>query len=170
MLETLHDSVIAPARARLGARGLGTGLLAALALSLGVAAAVAVTLHAYLLGLALFALGRAAALIGYTPALSTFDLAAYGALAFGFALAEPDRALASSFAMFGFVILAVSRLAFARNRPPLPRTSLIASAIAFVALALACVRPDYFSLVAYAGGLACFLLAGVLAASAVVRT
>jgi len=171
MLEALHRSVIAPARERLDALGIGAGILAALTLSFGIAAAVAVALHAYVPGLALFVLSRAAALIGYPEVskLSTFDLVVYAALAFGFALAEPERALAASFLMFGLVLLAVSRLAFASKNPPSPRASLAAVAVVFVAVALACIRPDYFNLVAYIGGLVCFPVAGMFAASAIVR-
>jgi hypothetical protein len=69
---------------------------------------------------------------------------------FGFALAQPDRALAAMFLMFALSILTW----FTQKR-----VRLIHWLIA-LGLLLACLLPDHFSLLAYLLGIACFAKAG----------
>jgi hypothetical protein len=69
---------------------------------------------------------------------------------FGFALVQPDRALAAMFLMFSLSILTW----FGDKR-----VRLIHWLIA-LGLLLACLLPDHFSLLAYVIGIACFAKAG----------
>jgi len=69
---------------------------------------------------------------------------------FGFALADPARALAAMFLMFSLSLFALLFV---------PRIRLIYW-LAAVGLLLACFLPDYFSLLAYILGIACFVKAG----------
>jgi hypothetical protein len=69
---------------------------------------------------------------------------------FGFALADPARALAAMFLMFALSVLALLSG---------PRVRLI-HWLAAVGLLVACLLLDYFSLLAYIIGIACFVKAG----------
>jgi hypothetical protein len=69
---------------------------------------------------------------------------------FGFALADPARALAAMFLMFSFSLVAL----FSG-----PRIRLI-HWLAAAGLLIACFLPDRFSLLAYVIGIACFVKAG----------
>ena len=77
-------------------------------------------------------------------------------LAFAFALAEPDRALAAMFLMLGLVVRTAAGADAAKTELTL-------------AFALACAFPDWFSLAAYSLGIMSFLEAGGLVAAAAVR-
>ena len=69
---------------------------------------------------------------------------------FGFALAEPGRALAAMFLMFSLsVLLWVSE-----------RRVRLVHWLAAIGLLLACVLPDRFSILAYLIGIACFVKIG----------
>jgi phosphatidylglycerophosphate synthase len=97
--------------------------------------------------------GPVARLQGITPAGAVLDrvldLTFLGALAFAFGLAEPDRALAAMFLMLGLVA-----------RAGVPK-SFIGKTEVYAAFALACVFPAWFSLIAYAAGILCFVGAGL---------
>jgi hypothetical protein len=69
---------------------------------------------------------------------------------FGFALADPARALAAMFLMFALSVLALLSG---------PRIRFIHWLVA-VGFLIACLLPDYFSLFAYIIGIACFAKAG----------
>lgn len=69
---------------------------------------------------------------------------------FGFALADPARALAAMFLMFALSVLALL---------PGPRIRLI-HWLAAAGLLAACFLPDRFSLLTYIIGIACFVKAG----------
>jgi len=69
---------------------------------------------------------------------------------FGFALADPSRALAAM-----FLTLALAVLTVLRRDDVSPVTWLVA-----VALLIACLLPDRFSLLAYLIGITCFVVAG----------
>lgn len=69
---------------------------------------------------------------------------------FGFALADPSRALAAMFLTFALAVLAV----LGRGH-----VSAVTWLVA-VALLLSCILPDYFSLLAYLIGITAFVAAG----------
>jgi len=73
---------------------------------------------------------------------------------FGFALAEPGRALAAMFLMFSLGVLL-----WASER----RVRLV-HWLAAAGLLIACILPDRFSLLAYLVGIACFVKAGQVVA------
>jgi hypothetical protein len=76
------------------------------------------------------------------------------AVPFAFALADPGRALASSFLLFGFVVAAAASSA-ERGARPMDRAACI------LAYAPACIFPERFGLIAYVLGTACFASAGI---------
>ena len=108
-------------------------------------------------------LERAQAAQGATWASAGMIAIAGAGLAFAFALAEPDRALAAMFLMFGLV----ARTAADAIAPT--DTGLIGKIELFVAFAVACLFPRWFSIVAYAFGILCFVAAGSRVASAAQR-
>ena len=90
-------------------------------------------------------------------------LTADGLIPFAFALADPGRALAAMFLMLGLTVRAAAAVGAARSSgwtgamlelAGIGRTEL------FIALAIACVFPDRFSIVAYTIGILCFIGAG----------
>lgn len=81
--------------------------------------------------------------------------AATGAVPFAFALAEPERALAAMFLMLGLVVKAGAKIV----QDAKPALSIGKSEF-FLAFAAACLFPNWFSLIAYAVGILCFVLAG----------
>jgi phosphatidylglycerophosphate synthase len=87
---------------------------------------------------------------------TVLGLIAGAGLAFAFALAEPDRALAAMFLMLGLVARAAAGADSAKTELT-------------VAFLLACLFPSWFSLLAYALGIASFLETGSLVAAAAVR-
>jgi hypothetical protein len=97
---------------------------------------------------------------GATPFGAYLDLVlsliAGAGLTFAFALAQPDRALAAMFLMLGLVARAAAGADAAKTELTL-------------AFALACVFPNWFSLLAYTFGIASFLEVGNLIAAAAVR-
>ena len=151
----------------------GGGVLAGLAMTLGIAAAASVAMHLYLLGLALFLLNRIAAILAPAPAgvaaIPIPDLLIYAGLAFAFAIADPSRALASSFFLLGIVVLAGCAVLFGARETATSPASLVTGAAVFIAVLICCIWPERFSLIAYLFGLLCFPLAGSYAASSVVR-
>lgn len=164
------DPVVARIDARLNEWGLRPGQRIALAVAFGIVAAVVIALHAYWVGLGFFVLSTLAVTLGSARRrpVSPFDMIVYAALAFGFAIADPSRALAASFLLLGMIVLAACTIAFAprhSSRGAVAATGLMI----FLAIASACIRPDWFSLMAYAAGLACFPAAGLIAASSIVR-
>jgi hypothetical protein len=172
MIRNFLSNTARPLRDAAVAR-LGTGGLTALAMALGIAAAACVALHFYLPGLALFALNRAAAILAgarnSVAAIPVTDLLIYAALAFGFAIADPARALAASFLLLGIVVLAGCAVVFDAKQGAVANVPLIVGTIIFAAIVLCCIQPERFSLVAYLFGLLCFPLAGTFAASSIVR-
>ena len=120
----------------------------------------------YLLGLGLLAVAGAFDLLdgplarceGAAPLGAYLDhvlsLIAAAGIAFAFALAEPDRALAAMFLMLGLV----ARTAALTGAPT--AGLLVGKTELFLAFAVACVFPAWFSIVAYLVGIACFVAAG----------
>jgi hypothetical protein len=152
---------------------LGIGVLVVFAMMLGIAAAASVAAHLYLLGLALFLSNRIVAILAGpqngVAAISIADLLIYAALAFAFAIADPSRALAACFLLLGIVVLAGCSVLFGAKPSAAPGASLAIGIVVFVAIALCCIWPERFSLVAYLFGLLCFPLAGTFAAAALAR-
>jgi hypothetical protein len=178
MLEMLLHRYADPIRAALATQlagwGLGGGVLVAMAAAFGMVAAVCVAAHFYLLGLVLFAFNRIAAILAGgrsgVGAISVPDLIIYAALAFAFAIADPPRALAASFLLFGVVVLAGCAVAFDAARLPHREAAALAVEVAlFAAVTACCIRPDWFSLIAYIAGLLCFPFAGAYAAASIAR-
>jgi hypothetical protein len=147
------DAPLAHAAQRATALGLSAPMLTAAGLAVGLAALPAIALGHSWLGLACILLSRVPALIG---AVTARDLGAklsaifYASLPFAFALADPGRALAAAFALFGFV-------AFVSVR----RIDALEEIVCTLAFAASCVFANGFSLVAYALGIACFVVAGM---------
>ncbi|HEY5338785.1 MAG TPA: hypothetical protein VIJ85_11305 [Rhizomicrobium sp.] len=158
---------------QLAALGFGGAALTALALAFGLAAAASIAAHFYILGLAFFILSRVAVVLaggtGSVAGLPVCDLIIYGALTFGFAVADPARALAASFLLFGIVVLASCAVMFDTRQSARPSEAAVIGFVIFLAVVLACIVPDRFSLVAYLLGLLCFPAAGMFAASSLAR-
>ncbi len=146
------DAPLARAAARASALGLSAGRLLVAGLAIGLLALPAVALGRFWVGLGLILASRAAALVGRVNApelAATLAAIFFASLPFAFALADPSRALAAAFALFGFV-------AFVSVR----RIDTIAELICTFLFAVACVVPGWFSLIAYALGIASFAAAG----------
>ena len=128
-------------------------MLLAAGLAIGLAALPSIALGHSWLGLACILASRALTLVG---AVTARDLAArlsaifYASLPFAFALADPSRALAAAFALFSFV-------AFVSVRRIEPLEEIVCT----LAFAASCAFASWFSLIAYALGIACFVLAGL---------
>ncbi len=103
------------------------------------------------IGLGFVVLGRLLAHLGSEDELGrALALIAFAGVPFAFALADPSRAVAASFLLFGFVALAAVR-----------RLETVEQLAALLAIAVACLMPAWFSLIAYGLGIACFVLAGM---------
>lgn len=120
----------------------------------GLAALPAIGFGRAWLGLALILMSRALAFAASDDGArgTALDLVFFASLPFAFALADPSRALAATFLLFGFVA------ASAMGERGTHRIDAIVCTLAF---AVACAFPGRFSLVAYGLGLACFAVAGV---------
>src|ERR1700679_1587146 len=81
---------------------------------------------------------------GFVVGLLAIPAIALGRFWIGFALADPSRALASCFALFGFVAFVSVRSVDA-----------LVEVICAILFAVACTVPGWFSLIAYALGIAC---------------
>ncbi|MBS0472102.1 MAG: hypothetical protein JSR60_13595 [Proteobacteria bacterium] len=153
--------ILAPLAGRLIALRIGAGSLTLSAAVLNALAVYDIAHRFYLPALAILVAGRVldaldgpvARLQGATLAGAaldqTLDLVASGALVFAFGLAEPERALAAMFLMLGLVA-----------RGPASQ-SLLGKSELYCALGLACAFPGWFSLIAYAVGILCFVSTGI---------
>jgi hypothetical protein len=113
-----------------------------------------VGLIAFLLGRGMDALRIGAAEGGIGAALNIILIAG---VPFAFALADPGRALAANFALFGFVALCAIPTAFPGETRGL---RLLDGLLAMLGIALACLLPQWFSAIAYALGVLCFAACG----------
>lgn len=146
--ETVRTQIAA--RAAAGGFSLGALNIAAFAVSL--AALPLIAREYYAAGFAMFALGRLADVFTAAEGRLHAVLGAivYASVPFAFALADPTRALASCFLLFGFVaVCSVSR--------PRPIDALVCIA----AFAIACFAPSWFGVIAYGIGIAGFAVTGV---------
>ena len=117
----------------------------------------------YAAGFAVFLLGRSIHVLvatadegvdrsgGASPVV--LDCIVYASMPFAFALADPARALAASFLLFGFVAVcsAFGKGAFAASTP----------LICVAAFAIICFAPAWFGVIAYGLGVACFAVTGI---------
>jgi len=100
------------------------------------------------------------------------DLVWTACVPFAFALAEPGRALAAMFFLLGLVARAAALTADSRLKLGASSTaaelgaSLVGKSELFIALALACIFPNWFSIVAYVVGTLCFVMVGFRVAAA----
>lgn len=176
--------ILATPAARVAALGSSVNSLRVAGFVVGIAALPAIGRHAYLLGLALVAVGRLLDVMAsagaslkprerYDRYLSlVLDIIWTASMALAFALGEPNRALAAMFLMFGLVARAAALSAEAQVMPgPVASmqgfgATLIGKTEIFVAYVLSCIFPDRFSIIAYALGMVCFVMTGSLVASA----
>ena len=188
MLEALLrrplDGLLAPAAAWLHARKVRSLALTVCAFLCNAVAMLDIGHRNYLLGLGLLAIaglfdlldGPVARAEGQTPFGAYLDLVlsltAAAGIAFAFALAAPDRALAAMFLMLGLVArtAAESGARSAMSVPVAVATGLVGKCELFVTFALACLFPDWFSIAAYLVGILCFVSAGSRVAVAAQRT
>jgi hypothetical protein len=146
------DTALARAAGRASALGVSARPLVLGGFGLGLLAIPAIALGRFWIGFALVLVSRAWALTGRpnAPELAATLAAIFlASLPFAFALADPTRALASCFALFGFV-------AFVSVR----RVDALVELICAVLFAAACALPGWFSLIAYALGIAGFTAVG----------
>ena len=151
-LTSALDTALARAAGRTAALGVSARLLVLGGFALGLLAIPAIALGRFWIGFALVIAGRASALVGRPNApelAATLAAIVLASLPFAFALADPSRALASCFALFGFV-------AFVSVR----RVDALVELVCAVLFAVACAVPAWFSLIAYALGIACFAAVG----------
>jgi phosphatidylglycerophosphate synthase len=103
---------------------------------------------------------------------AVFDTLFFASIPFAFALADPERAVAASFLIFGSMAAGASAwifMAFTQKEGAagIPIASVIESLVMVLGFAIACFLPERFSIVAYALGFAAFIVAGVRIAAAV---
>ena len=176
ILRRQSETFLAPVAARVAALGIGANALTLSAAVCGIVAVLDIGHRYYLIGLAALVLGRVfdaldgavARRAGPTASGATLDLVldlvVAAAIPFSFALAQPDHALAAMFLMLGLVARAGASVAVRQTGWPgesLDQAGgLIGKTELFLAFALACVFPNWFSIIAYAVGILCFIAAG----------
>lgn len=176
-LKRFLDPPLAVAARRLTALGLGADVLTVVGFVIGLGAVAAIAFGHPVAGLALLLASRlcdgldgAVARQEGETALGAFLDAVLGlivlaGLPFAFALADPSRALAALFSMFGLAVSGTTRLAaelFAAKRGIVANTGALTESTAIVlGFAAACLLPDRFSIVAYLVGVLCFVAAGM---------
>ena len=191
-LRKFSEPAVTPAAAHLARAGISANLVTVLGFVAGLGACTAiVTGHDYV-GLGLIAANRLLAgfdgplarqteatdLGGFLETILGFIFAA--SIPFAFALADPGRALAALFLIFAFVASGSTFLAFAATTAKRTRAAdagtallpaypggLIENTEIFLALALVCVFPAWFGVVAYSLGALCFATAGMRVAEAI---
>jgi hypothetical protein len=167
----------------IAAFGIGADALTTTGFVVGIAALPAIGRRAYLLGLGLIALSRILDAIGSALARLTsprrsgiylervLELIWTASVPFAFALAEPERALAAMFLMLGLVARAAAMSDDIKlgHGSLLVGAGLLGKSETFVAYALACLFPAWFSIIAYILGIACFVMTGVRVAASEIQ-
>lgn len=181
VLRRRSEALLAPVAERLAAWRIGAWSLTAAAFVASLVAVLDIGRRAYLLGLAMLVLARVFdALDGpvarregrMVPLLDlVLGLLAEAAIPFAFALAAPERALAAMFLMLGLVARAAVTVAQVRAVGTLGQVleqagRLIGKSELFLAYMLACLFPNWFSIIAYVVGILCFVSAGSWVAAA----
>jgi phosphatidylglycerophosphate synthase len=185
LLRTFAEPAMAPVAARLSRAQVSANMLTVAGFVAGLGAVAAIASHNHWWGLGLLAANRLTAALDGPLArltratdLGTFLETVFGifvaaGVAFAFALADPSRAVAAAFLIFSFVVSGSTSLAFVaiagRRGIATIRSGVIESTETFLALAIACAHPDWFSVIAYMLGALCFVSAGARIAEAVVN-
>jgi hypothetical protein len=163
---------------KIASAGIRARSLALAGFAAGFAAIPAIAHSAYLAALGLIGLSRLLELLTsavvqlegettYNDFLKrVLELLWSASVPFAFALAEPERALAAMFLMLGLVARAAALTADSKpTRGPVGAAldfggTLVGKSELFVAYALVCLFPHWFSIAAYALGIACFVMTG----------
>ena len=161
------------AATRLTVLGMGSLALIIAALITGLAAVPSIARGYFWLGLVLILISRLIDAIGQVGAsaherrlAATFELIFLASIPFAFALNDPSSALSATLLLFGLIAAGASSL-FANDARGPKRSDM---AICVAAFALACLRPQWFALIAYMLALFCFIVAGVRIAFALTRS
>ncbi len=179
------DGIVAPVTARVAALRIGANRLTVAAFLLAAVAIFDISRQFYLIGLAFLiaarllgaldgAVARLKGATGFGAYLaSILDLIVLAGFPFAFALAEPERALAAMFLMLGLTARAGALATV--DQPPQPDRSvtffnrvgmLVEKTDLFVAYAVACIFPQWFSIIAYTFGILCFIAVGARVSAA----
>jgi len=155
-LQPRFESIRTQLVARAAAGGVSPAALNIAAFAVSLLALPLIARDYYAAGFAVFLLGRLLAVLVMaetgTRQRMVLDSIVYASVPFAFALADPTRALAACFLLFGFVaVCSVSE----------PRVRLIDALICAAAFAIACLVPSWFGVIAYGIGIACFVVTGV---------
>jgi hypothetical protein len=186
------DPPLAAAAAQISALRMGAKSLMTVSFACAIAAFGCIAAHRPIAGLGFIILNRLLAGIAKPLARVRNEsfVAAYlgllfeflfrASLAFAFALADPTRALAAAFLMLSFTGSGTATLAFRTIANELRRPTngdgtngfhedgaWGESVAAFTALAIACIVPTWFSVIAYALGVLGFVAMGIRVATAV---
>ena len=152
------------AASRLAAFGAGSLVLVLAALLVGLAALPSIARGHFWLGLFLIllsrlivALGRAGADAREQRLAAAFEPIVLASVPFAFALDDPSSALSATLLLLGLIAAGASSL-LANGAPALKRSDV---AICIAAFGLACLRPQWFALIAYMLAFICFTAAGV---------
>ena len=143
---------------------------------MGFAAVPFIAHSAFLVGLVLILASRSVGLLGVVVAQHVprtakedyleriLELVWSASLPFGFALAEPECALAAMFLMLGLVARAAALTVEARPAPGIEVTEfgadLVGQSELTIVYATLCIFPHWFSIATYALGIACFVMTG----------
>ena len=148
-LESLQTRIAA----RAAARGATPAVLNIAAFAVSLLALPVIARQYYAAGFAVFLLGGLVMVLAATEDRGRiFDGVVYASVPFAFALADPTRALAACFLLFGFVaVCSVSE----------KRVRVTDTSICTIAYAIACFVPSWFGLIAYGLGIACFVVTGI---------
>jgi hypothetical protein len=189
-LRKISGPALVPVAAYLARAKVPAAVLTVAGFATGLGAAAAIATHNDWWGLGLLAASRLLAGLDGSVArpAGAADLGAFletvfgtivaGSIPFAFALADPGRALAAAFLIFGFLASGSALLAFAATAHAVAMNDtasirypggLIENTETYLALALACALPDWFSMIAYVLGALCFATAGMRIAEAAVR-
>ncbi|HEX6897705.1 MAG TPA: hypothetical protein VF146_20635 [Bryobacteraceae bacterium] len=154
--QPLFESFRTQIVARVAAVGISPAALSVAAFAISLVALPLIAREYYVAGFAIFVLGRLVEVFTAAEAGGRMRLVldgiVYASVPFAFALADPTRALAACFLLFGFVV--VCSVSERRARP-------IDALICIVAFAIPCFAPSWFGVIAYGLGIACFVVTGV---------
>lgn len=168
---------------RVAALGVSADALTTTGFVIGIAALPAIGRHAYLLGLGLIALSRLCDVLGIAVAHikgstrsgiyleHVLEFIWTASVPFAFALAQPDRALAAMYLMLGLVAraAALSNETKPKSDALTIGAEFLGKSETFLAYALACVFPAWFSVISYALGTACFVMTGIRVAASEIQ-
>lgn len=156
MLDAVLEKLFSPVLDRFALPdGRRAKILQLVAFAISLAAAPLIGHHWVLVGMTVFIAGRVvSALVPRDDDVAeVFNAIALAALPFALVLDAPVRALPAAFLMFGLAANRATALKFGRG--------LIGSAELVLLFVLVAVLPDWFGLIAYVGGVLCFVAAGI---------